>query len=294
MSANFHTDWDMVVDSNFPVLVNGKPDDCLSSRDRGLLFGDGVFETLAVTDGVPRFWSRHLLRLGEGCRRLGLPIPEESVLREETAALLTGHDACVLKIIVTRGTGGRGYQAPVNTRPTRILQCHCWPAVPQDCSDNGVRVRLCTTRLGNNPQLAGIKHLNRLEQVLARREWDDPDIREGLLLDAADCVIEGTMSNLFVVQGSTLVTPDLTHCGVAGIMRTVVMEQAVGLGLDVSVRPLPLAEVEQADELFLTNSLIGVWPVIGLGNRTWATGAVTRQLQGRLANLKTEGTAWQA
>lgn len=283
----------MVVDSNFPVLVNGKPVDCVSSQDRGLLFGDGVFETLAVTDRQLRFWSRHLQRLGAGCRRLGLPIPDEDVLRNEATALLTGHDAGVMKIIVTRGAGGRGYQTPGDAQPTRILQWHCWPAVPQDCAANGVRVRLCTTRLGSNPQLAGIKHLNRLEQVLARREWDDPDIREGLLLDAEGCVIEGTMSNLFAVQGSTLATPDLTRCGVAGIMRTVVMEQAAGLGLDVSVKTLSLADVEQADEVFLTNSLIGVWPVTGLGNRTWHTGAVTRQLQGRLANLKTEGTAWQ-
>lgn len=153
--------------------------------------------------------------------------------------------------------------------------------------------RICLTRLGQNTALAGIKHLNRLEQVLARREWGDPDIREGLLLDAEGNVVEGTMSNLFAIQGSTLVTPDLTRCGVAGIMRTVVLEQAAGLGLGVSVQPLPLAEVEQADELFLTNSLIGVWPVIGLGNCTWVMGAVTRQLQERLTNLKTEGTAWQ-
>jgi 4-amino-4-deoxychorismate lyase len=154
-------------------------------------------------------------------------------------------------------------------------------------------VRLCEARLGSNLQLAGIKHLNRLEQVLARQEWEEPDIREGLLLDEEGHVIEGTMSNLFAVKRGTLVTPDLTRCGVAGIMRTVVMEQAGHLGLDVSVKPLPLADVEQADELFLTNSLIGIWPVIGLENRTWSTGPVSRQLQKRLANMKTEGTAWQ-
>jgi 4-amino-4-deoxychorismate lyase len=283
----------MVVESNFPVLINGRPVDCISSRDRGLLFGDGVFETFAVSDGQPRFWSRHLQRLGAGCRRLGLSIPDEDVLRNEAAALLTGHDAGILKIIVTRGAGGRGYQVSGDAQPTRIVQWHCRAAVPQDYAVNGVRVRLCATRLGSNPQLAGIKHLNRLEQVLARREWNDPEICEGLLLDAEDFVIEGTMSNLFAVQGSTLVTPDLTRSGVAGIMRTVVMELAAGLGLDISVQPLSLAELEQADEVFLTNSLIGVWPVIGLENRSWHTGALTRQLQGRLASLKTEGTAWQ-
>jgi 4-amino-4-deoxychorismate lyase len=154
-------------------------------------------------------------------------------------------------------------------------------------------VRLCTTRLGSNPQLAGIKHLNRLEQVLARQEWNDPDIREGLLLDAEGFMIEGTMSNLFTVTGKSLATPDLTGCGVAGIMRTVVLEQAASLGLDVTVKPLPLAAVQQADEVFLTNSLIGIWPMIELENRAWNPGPVTRQMQECLANLKTEGTMWQ-
>jgi len=283
----------MTSNVTIPVLVNGKPVDCISSLDRGLLFGDGVFETLAVTGGEPHFWSRHLQRLAEGCRRLGLPLPEASLLRDEVAALLTGNDACVLKIIMTRGAGGRGYRTPGIAQPTRILQLHPWPELPQECAESGVRVRLCTLRLGSNPRLAGIKHLNRLEQVLARQEWDDPDIREGLLLDGNGCVIEGTMSNLFVVKGESLVTPDLARCGVAGVMRTVVMELAGSLGLDVSVGELQPADVEQADELFLTNSLIGVWPVSGLGKRTWRTGRVTRQLQERLANLKTEGTAWQ-
>lgn len=283
----------MAVDSNISVLVNGKPADCVSSLDRGLLYGDGVFETIAVREGEQHFWARHMQRLAAGCHRLGLPVPDGSLLRDEAAALLTGHDQCILKIIVTRGTGGRGYQTPGNAQPTRILQRHPWPALPQACATNGVRVRLCSTRLGSNPLLAGIKHLNRLEQVLARQEWDDPDIHEGLLCDTEDCVIEGTMSNLFVVKGSALVTPDLTRCGVAGIMRTVVMEQAASLALEVSVKPLPLAAVQQADEVFLTNSLIGIWPVIGLDNRTWHRGPVTRQLQERLENLTTEGTTWQ-
>ncbi|UCC55759.1 MAG: aminodeoxychorismate lyase [Gammaproteobacteria bacterium] len=283
----------MTSNVTIPVLVNGKPVDCISSLDRGLLFGDGVFETLAVTGGEPRFWLRHLQRLAEGCRRLGLPLPDASRLRDEAAALLTGNDACVLKIIMTRGAGGRGYRPPGKAQPTRILQLHPWPELPQECADSGVRVCLCTMRLGSNPQLAGIKHLNRLEQVLARQEWDDPDIREGLMLDGGGCVIEGTMSNLFVVSGENLLTPNLGRCGVAGIMRTVMMELASSLGIAVSVCKLQPVDVEQADEVFLTNSLIGVWPVIGLGERAWSVGRVTRQLQERLSKLETEGTAWQ-
>ncbi len=277
---------------DFAVLVNGEPLDCISTRDRGLHYGDGVFETLAVHDGQPHFWARHLHRLAAGCTRLGLPVPDADRLYTESRRLLQDRDAAVLKIIVTRGSGGRGYRCGGTGEATRILQRHPWPDYPPDCARNGVQVRWCTLRLGSSPPLAGIKHLNRLEQVLARREWDDPGIPEGLLLDGEGHPVEGTMSNLFAVRNTTLLTPDLSQCGVAGIMRSVVMELARGLGLEVSVRPLSRADIRQADELFLTNSLIGIWPVAGLEQRTWSAWPVTLRLQECLTKLDSEGTAW--
>jgi 4-amino-4-deoxychorismate lyase len=276
-----------------PVLINGEPLDCLSSLDRGLLYGDGVFETLTVLGGQPQFWRRHMTRLRAGCKRLGIPFRDESCLLEEACKITVGSDPCVLKVIVTRGPGGRGYQAPVASKPARIIQRHPYPDGVPACRVDGEAVRLCEQRLGWNPALAGIKHLNRLEQVLARQEWDDPDIREGLLCDRDGRLIEGTMSNLFVIKGQTLATPDLTRCGVAGIMRTVVMELADQVPVQARIKTLTLPDLEQADEVFLTNSVIGIWPVIEVDKQSCGKGPITRRLQDLLANLQSGGDAWQ-
>lgn len=279
----------MTANSIIPVLINGASEDRVSSLDRGLLYGDGLFETLAVTDGEPVFWSRHMTRLQAGCERLGIPCVDADRLAEEARGLLQDMDRCVLKIIVTRGTGGRGYRTPPNPQPTRIIQRHPWPDYPVRYDEQGVSVRLCEQRLGSNPLLAGIKHLNRLEQVLARQEWTDPDIMEGLMADNNGNLIEGTMSNLFVVQDQVLTTPDLGRCGVAGVVRAVVMELAGELALQVAVRDLGMKALLEADEVFLTNSVIGIWPVVRLGEHTWQKGGTTQQLQQRLADLHREG-----
>ena len=182
------------------MLINGQDSGTLSAQDRGLLYGDGLFETLAIRKGVPLRWERHLQRLMLGCERLGIPCPDVTALTLESLALCKGHDRALLKLIVTRGVGGRGYRAPAQPQATRILTCHPWPDYPADAARDGVRVRLCRTRLAQQPALAGIKHLNRLEQVLARAEWNDEEIAEGLLFDREDHVIEATMSNPTIIR----------------------------------------------------------------------------------------------
>lgn len=274
------------------MLVNGDPADSVPGLDRGLLYGDGLFETVAVSNAQPRFWLRHMQRLRAGCRRLGIACPDAARLLAEAGRLIAGTETCLLKIIVTRGSGGQGYRAPAGVCPTRILQVLPWAGPGAGGADPGVAVRLCGQRLASNPVLAGIKHLNRLEQVLARREWEDPAVYEGLLRDASGNVIEGTMSNLFVLRGATLVTPDLSQCGVAGIMRSVVMELAAGLGLETVVREMQPEEVVAGDELFLTNSLIGIRPVASLERTAFGPASLTPQLQARLATLEAEGEAW--
>jgi 4-amino-4-deoxychorismate lyase len=276
------------------AVINGEAVDCISSADRGLSYGDGVFETLAVEQGVPRFWQRHMTRLLAGCRRLLISDVDTGRLFEEAGALLAGEGRCVLKIVITRGIGGRGYGPAGCGQPTRILQRHVAPALPDAHYREGVRVRLCDSRLSRNPRLAGIKHLNRLEQVLARSEWDDPDIQEGLVLDVDGRLVEGTMSNVFLLAKGRLLTPVLSHCGVAGIMRSVVMEQARQLGLPVQAMAVSPDDLAQADEVFLTNSLIGIWPVRRIDARDYSVGPVTRQLQDALAGLTEEGTGWMS
>jgi 4-amino-4-deoxychorismate lyase len=266
------------------VLVNGEAVDCVPTTDRGLLYGDGVFETIAVSAGQLSFWERHVQRLQSGCERLGIGPIDVAQLALECRLLAQQSQLAVIKIICTRGSGGRGYRVPGQPHPTRIVQLHGWPGYPASYAGTGIQSRICRTRLGHNPSLAGIKHLNRLEQVLARREWTDPAIREGLMLDTAGNVVEGTMSNVFMVKEARLVTPDLTLCGVAGIMRAHVLELAKQHTIESRVQPVALETLLQADEVFVCNSLIGIWPVIGIDAQAFPKGPVTMHLQALLAD----------
>jgi len=267
------------------MLIDGKDSDQIAADDRGLLYGDGLFETLAVRDGIPQLWDRHMARLTRDCARLGITPPSQELLRREADRLCAGHVRAVLKIIVTRGSGGRGYRPAVQALPRRILSLHPWPDYPARCWQQGVDVRLCDLRLSSTPRLAGIKHLNRLEQVLARSEWDDAAIAEGLMLDGAGNLIEGTMSNLFLVRDGCLHTPVLETCGVAGVMRAHILALAAQAAIPCVVQPLGLADAAAADEMFLCNSLIGIWPVRRFQGREWLPGALTRHLQQAVAEV---------
>jgi 4-amino-4-deoxychorismate lyase len=262
------------------ILVDGRLQGRVSARDRGLHFGDGVFETIAVDAGRALCLERHLARLADGCARLGVPAPERMMLEEECARVCDGVERAVLKIMITRGVGGRGYRPDPGAVPTRIVARYPWPPYPADSRTNGVAVRICSTRLGRNPRLAGIKHLNRLEQVLARSEVALGACDEGLMLDDRGRLIEGIMSNVFVRRGKRLSTPDLSECGVVGIMRELVLEvseQATGLVPEIAA--LGSEDLSTAEECFLTNSLIGIWPIKTIAGRPLRAGPVAYELQ---------------
>jgi 4-amino-4-deoxychorismate lyase len=264
-------------------LINGEAIDQLPVSDRGLHYGDGLFETIAVNDGQPVYWEAHLARLGEGCSRLGMPSPSSELLAGEARSVVPQQGRSVLKILITRGSGGRGYLPPGTCEPRRIVMSFDWPDYPDSYYSEGVQLRLCTTRLACQPQLLGLKHLNRLENVLARQEWQDPDIAEGLMCDSRGQVIEGTMSNLFLVRQGTLITPDLARCGVRGIMRDRIIELAAGLGIAHARRDIEATELDTAQELFVCNSILGIWPARMAGTPTTCPGPVTRTLMQQLA-----------
>jgi 4-amino-4-deoxychorismate lyase len=273
------------------VLINGIETHSVPATDRALHYGDGLFETVAIAGGVPRRWERHLTRLADGCARLGIPQPDAALLHAEALRVCRGAERAVLKVIVTRGSGGGGCRPPAAPTPTRILALHAWPDYPACYASEGVRVRRCSTPLGCNPRLAGVKHLNRLEQVLARAEWSDADVPEGLMSDLHGHVIEGTMSNLFLVRDGTVVTPDLSECGVAGIVRGLVLERCAALGIATAVAQVGTRDLEAAEELFLTNSLIGIWPVRELDGRAYRPGPVSLRLARALASGEDSGAA---
>lgn len=264
--------------------VDGRPSEVLSVRDRGLAYGDGLFETIAVSAGQPRLLARHLHRLEEGARRLRLPLAlgqVEQELRTFCAQLGEG----VAKLMVTRGDALRGYAAPADAEIRRILLGSPAPAYPAANFDQGVSLFPCATRLAEQPLLAGLKHLNRLEQVLARSEWSDTAFAEGLMRDQGGRVVEGVFSNLFLVLDGQLLTPVLSRCGVAGVMRAELLEWAVGQGIATAVRDIGYDELLRAEEVFLCNSLYGIWPVRRLEAHAWPVGSITRKLQTHFREL---------
>lgn len=264
--------------------IDGQPAQCPDPGTRALHYGDGVFETLHVHDGVAAYLDWHLQRLRAGCTRLQMAFDAWSELEAEISRQVRDSGDAVLKVILGRGVAGRGYRFEPAQPVTRIVSRTPMPVLPAGHATRGIRVRLCDLRLGVQPALAGIKHLNRLEQVLARAEWRD-EYAEGLLLDCNGALVEGTMSNLFLARDGVLLTPRLDRCGVAGVMRSVLMELAGQGGIEVRRQRLVPADIDSADELLVCNSLIGIWPVSAVGERlTYPVGALTRTLQQALAN----------
>ncbi|PTS83461.1 aminodeoxychorismate lyase [Pseudomonas sp. HMWF032] len=258
--------------------VDGQPAELLSITDRGLAYGDGLFETIAVSAGQPSLLERHLARLAEGCTRLYIPV-DLPLVRAHLLAFSQQVGEGVVKLMLTRGDGQRGYALPQPVRPRLILQAAAKPVYPSAHAEQGVRLFPCATRLAEQPLLAGLKHLNRLEQVLARSEWQDTEHAEGLMQDGSGRVIEGVYSNLMLVSAGVLMTADLSRCGVAGVMRAELLAQAAALGVECQVRDISYAELLAADEVMLCNSLYGVWPVRALLVHDWPVGPLTRKLQ---------------
>lgn len=270
-------------------LINGQPRDTVSVMDRGLQYGDGVFETALITGGRVQAWAQHQSRLITGCARLAIEFNELSALAQEIEQLCSDVERAVLKVIITRGISGRGYRPLPRVAagpPTRIVQVHPAPSSGKNTASTG-RVIVCRTPWAINPRLAQIKHLNRLEQILARAECPENEVEEGLMLDTNGHVISATAANLFIIRAGQLLTPDVTSCGVAGITRSFILELAPTLGLTVSVCALTLKDVMAADEVFLTNSLIGVRPIVVIDANTIPRGpmapALSEALQRRLA-----------
>jgi 4-amino-4-deoxychorismate lyase len=237
------------------IWINGRRGTAIDCRDRGLQYGDGLFETMLVRRRRVRLLELHLERLAEGCRRLGFAVAAPEIGREIALRARQGAEG-VLKLILTRGRGARGYRPSGDERCTRVLSLDALPALPAGARP--VRARLCRTRLGINPDLAGLKTLNRLESVMARAEWRDARIWEGLMRDVEGTVVCGTMSNVFLRRGSTLMTPALDRCGVAGVMRRWVIGEAEELRLRVWQGRLPVEAFRDAEEVFMTNAVAGV------------------------------------
>lgn len=247
------------------TLVNGIETSAIDIADRGLAYGDGIFETMRVVEGEIPFLALHLKRFLKGVVALGLG--EESRLKRDFLRYVTltldeiKDNACletsIIKMIVTRGNGGRGYIPPDEANCHFIVQVFDLPSYPESFSSEGVAIRECQYRLGFQPQLAGIKHLNRLDQVLASQELLGDS--EGLLLDYDDKVIEGTKSNVLIFNGNEVLTPSLTGCGVEGVLREEILNPSHKMDINLKITDVYLSELAECDGIAMINSVFGIW-----------------------------------
>lgn len=276
---------------NARIFIGNTQVDSLPANDRGLAYGDGLFETMLVHRGDVPWWDAHWSRLEDGAARLQISLPDAPVILGQASELFNqqsfdqqqiaqqpiDQDRGVLKLIVTRGGSGRGYRRAASTEPNWVVSRHRLPAKP--CG-SGLMLRWCDTRLAIQPALAGIKHCNRLEQVVARAEWHDDGIDDGLMCDSEGFVVSATSANLFVLREGGWMTPMVDRCGIAGVCRAWCMTDLAA----VETR-LTIAQVESADAIFLCNAVRGILPVAQLVRRAWSPHPQVAALQARLARV---------
>ena len=260
----------------FESLVNGEISEHVHVADRGLNYGDGLFETIAVVKGQPRWWQDHIDRLTSGCERLGLQVPAQAVLLREVQTVSAGQARCVVKIVLTRGAGGRGYAPVEGLEPARLVSSHPWPQGMDQLASTGVDARICDLKLSVQPKLGGMKHLNRMEQVLAAKEMEGQQAAEGILEDMEGHLISAISANLFMVCGGQLITPRLDRSGVRGVLRARILHTFKNR---CELRRISRDMLAEASEVFICSAIRGIVPVLKIDSFQYPTGPVTREFQ---------------
>ncbi|MFT5976328.1 MAG: 4-amino-4-deoxychorismate lyase [Gammaproteobacteria bacterium] len=247
--------------------------EALEWQERGLHYGDGLFETLLKVDGEVPYWLSHYQRLVKGCKQLYLPIPDYDWLENKVTEVTNNTDTCVVKIIVTRGLGGRGLNLPYANQSSVFVLSYPYTQP----SITALKVSVCDTKLPINPNLSGLKHLNRLDYILATIELSNKqDKDEAILCDTEGFIVEGIISNLFFIKDGQLFTPSLSLSGVDGIMRSKIIEHSGKIGKQVHIDRFKLDQLLQADESFLCNSVQGIRPIGSINGQAFETGTISR------------------
>ena len=269
--------------------INGKLTNKISVEDRAVQYGDGVFETIAVKEKILEFWKQHYQRLNKGCKILKIKCPSGIFLKKEVNKFIkkSKKNKFVLKIIISRGIGGRGYNPPRNSKPTRILGIYNWPNYPKTNFKKGIKIGICKTRISTQPYLSEIKHLNRLEQIIARSEWQTKTISESIMLDLNANVIEGTMSNIFGVKKNIFYTPIIKFAGIEGIMRGIILKLLKKNKEKYIIKKITLKEFLKFDEIFMCNSIFGIWPVVKISKKKFFFGKKTKKIISFLSSRMT-------
>ncbi|WP_354625026.1 aminodeoxychorismate lyase [Psychromonas sp. MME2] len=243
------------------MLINGIENNQIAATDRGLAYGDGLFSTIKVEHGAVQLWDYHLARFKRGAERLFFPVVDWFLLEQEVMTLaktLSGNSLAVIKVILTRGSGGRGYSSRGCDTPLRIVSCHPFPDFYLSWQQQGINIELCQQRLASSGQLAGIKTLNRLEQILIKHELETLQALEGIVCDNDGYVVEACSANVFVYLNDQWLTPKLETSGVAGVKRQQILDAAQQSGIAIKETHLRVDELFNAQGLCITNALMGI------------------------------------
>lgn len=259
-------------------LINGCEQNMLAASDRATQFGDGCFTTACIIDGEIPLFAAHLERLQDACQKLLISFENWPELQNEMKMLAKGHVRGVLKVIISRGSGGRGYSGKSCHSATRILSVSAWPVHYDRWRQDGIMLALSPVRLGRNPLLAGLKHLNRLEQVLIRSHLEQTDADEALVLDSEGWVTECCAANLFWRKGNVVYTPRLDQAGVNGIMRQFCIRLLAQSSYQLVEVQASLEEALQADEMVICNALMPVMPVRACGDVSFSSATLYEYL----------------
>jgi len=266
---------------NLITDLSSKP--TVSFNDRGLHYGDGLFETLLLHRGEIRYWQQHYERMMSSCKKLLIPCPEQSWLEQQLQDYLKLKQSLIIKIIVTRGNGGRGLSVPDSAQPNIYIFKYPFNF---DKYNQPVKVTISGVTLSKNPILAGIKHLNRLEYVLATVRLQEQKVYdEAVLVDTDGLLIESIVHNLFFIHDDVVYTPGLSNAGVDGVMRQVILKSLKALGKQAKIGCYTLGDLLKADECFLCNSVYGIRPVTLVQHQEFEIGPTTQLLQRSIHGL---------
>ena len=270
------------------ILIDGKKQSKASVFNRNTQFGDGLFETCLVENKKLLFWSNHLERMRLGCDRLKISMIDETLWLSDIrkAFSLMKIDNCIVKLVLSRGESLRGYSYKYNIRPIRITIVS---ELKKNNQDKGFSLEFCNSGYNSNPKLAGIKHCNRLEQVIARAGIK---VDDGIMLDENENVVSVTQGNIFCIQGNRLITPNLDKCGIEGTRRAVILKIAVDLGFDINIKNLSVAELLRSDEVFISNSIQGVGPVNQIEDFVYSKHKITEIISETLKEKSTEDNSF--
>lgn len=262
---------------------DGQPIERISVSDRSFQYGDGCFTTILTRDGKLQLWVQHVKRMEQALQVLRIAPVDWNALRDDIESRALPDSQAGIKLHVSRGEGGRGYSCKVNHGPFVTVSCFEYPKKYDQLRQNGVELTVSDVVLGHSPLLAGLKHNNRLEQILAKSNVEDAGYMDGIVLDLGANVIETTMANLFWVKSQHVFTPDLSLAGVSGVMREQVLEAMNSLGYTVTIGQFSLETLLEADEVFVTNCILGVAPVIKIREVEFFKGSLTKQIQEKLS-----------